>query len=314
MSNLKFKSSYDEYVDSISIILTKLNINILSTYLMENYSAEKLTHIRKLTISSSVIIVFDLENISEICPYLHELDLNNMSTKTIKISENIKEFKFSNTQNITNIDLTAAVNVNDIILSEVNSSNLNFNNCNNLTNLDMYNCTIEQILNLTLENLEKINIVRCKLSHINLDCSNLTELILIDNNISKIDLSNCPRLKICALENNKLSSIDVSVVNELQLLYLCGNYIASIDNITGLYEHDSNLLSLNIKDNPLKINIEEITATMPKLRRLYVDYDQFMSKNLEIRTYIDEKYDFGIHEDDDLLVGRSDDSANSADE
>jgi len=287
--------------------LGSLNTDCLYMDLVDNYTEAELNDLISLSMFNCQINIFDnTENIANICPKLRTLVLDNVKIKKIIIPENVEILNIYECE-IEIIEFTQETKITSIEIDSADLREINLNNCTNLTEITITQTSLPT-LDINLEKLQSLNINGGGTTNITLDCPNLANIDISNNPLKIIDLSNCPKLIKCSLGYNLLSTVDILDNNKLRILNICENKIKSIDNIIGLYS--SNLLSLNIKKNKFKINLEKFSANMTRLRRLYIDRNQFTT-HLDIRTEYDEYDDDGSN-DNDLIDDPADDPENDS--
>lgn len=189
----------------------------------------------------------------------------------------VKDLDFSNCANLTYLDLqknrlkslnvksctalqTIDVTYNDLTEVDLSSSpelTTFFADKNQLKTLDLSNNLQLENLSVGVNQLEKLDISKHPyLVYVYCNDNKLTELAPVatplkvlqaqNNQISSIDLSECPNLTVVALNNNQLSSADLSECSVVQRLWLNNNKLSSIK--TPKYGMPS-LGVLNISDN-----------------------------------------------------------------
>jgi hypothetical protein len=299
--------------------LYNINTESLYTYLVENYASIS-ENIFELSIFNSVITQIDditnNKNISDICPNLKKIFLRNIKKlKNIKISENIEHLFIFDCINLKNIDFMHAINLNWIDITNTEIKIIDFNNCPNLNHIELINNRFTKV-ELNNTKISELDLSNNAIEEIKLDCPNLGDLNLDDNKLRILDLSGCPRLEACCLANNKISTLDLSQNSEIKILYLNDNRFTKVElnKIEGLYEL-ANLVSLNIQNNPLKINCYDLMESLPQLKRIYIDSKQFStSKTMIITDKCHNNPDGNYFDDYSLIDGNNpdDDSADDS--
>ena len=195
----------------------------------------------------------------------------NVNNKSITSLQGIEAFTNLETLSITN-NSVKELNIE----KNIKLTNLNLTN-NELTNIDVSKNTALKFLFLGHNNLKKINIG----TNVNLET-----LFLHNNELAIIEgLGLASSLEYLVLSNNKLTNIDVSNNNGLLYLYVNNNEFTTLDFsannlLEELYVHENpNLLALNLKSGG-NSNLTDFDAgNTPNLNCIQVDDVTFSTTN-----------------------------------
>ncbi len=174
------------------------------------------------------------------------------------------------TNQITNIDLSALTSLTKINFRINQLTSINLNSVVNLEELDLYNNQLTNINLSGLNNLKNLNLSSNPIN--NLDASNLTVLEIIElancsqlttintnqsNSIKNINLTNSNSLSELICNSENLSSVILNGANALENLNLnASNQLTNID-LSGL----NNLKTLNLSSNPVNnLDTSNLTA------------------------------------------------------
>ena len=164
----------------------------------------------------------------------------------------------------------------------------------NITDINVYNAHALQILNLSKNELTKLDLTgNRRLGQLTVDDNQLSELILpeyslmtslscVRNSLENLDVANCTALKILKFSNNKLKEISLDSNSSLTSIEANDNELESLNvdaciELTDLRLNDNNISKLKLDLNPnldiLWISGNRFTfSTMPKTTATKITY------------------------------------------
>jgi len=311
----EYNNIQDFNINPINLIFLNLQNNNLQDINLQN-----MINLQKLNIGYNNLSSINLND----CVKLDTLYIFNNKITDLNLNNNIKlKILYANDNKLTDINLnnnilinTLNLNNNELItldISKLIELNILYVNNNKLEQLNLNNTLIElycnsnnlnelyipDTLNLcnlqynkftefkNLKNLKFLNLNNNEITNFIVENnSNLTNLLLNDNNLNNINLKNLNILNICYLKNNNIT-IFPTINNSLKYLNLNDNYINEIIDISNSY-----LQVLKINNNNLKdININNLPIT---LNLLFCE-DNYLSKciyvdNLKIECNLYDNY------------------------
>lgn len=164
--------------------------------------------------------------------------------KLIAYNQNIYEINLGNNHKLDTLNLEA--------------NYLTHLDLTNNRNLKFANIAFNQLTSITgLSNLQKLNRLNLSynlLSEITIQNSALTSLIITDNPLTSIALSDATELSSLLLQSNRLTAIDVSKNLKLTTLILSDNPLETIDlsensALTHFYSSSTLLNALDVSNN-----------------------------------------------------------------
>jgi uncharacterized protein YjbI with pentapeptide repeats len=283
--------------DSLELNLDITNTNIKSHYatiyefLEANYSTDKLNNIKKLLCWSSddnyymklgANISTILPNIVEIklrniilddsdllkCDGITWLELSSVKCTNIIFSDLVNLEYFYNDTNISNLDLLNFQNLLEIMIDNTDLRAIDLSHCPKLISADIKNTPLKKIDFTANVQLRKLVLNNNKnLTEIQINtCDKLEYVVIANNNITNLDLPNCP-LDYLNLNENTLAEIDFSKCSNLIDLSIRKNNFQSIECLFALKK----LRYLDIRENPVVFDMSDLLNNLPKLTNLYVD-------------------------------------------
>jgi len=247
----------------LNIIVEKTDLQKLNEIIIEQFSADELNLITQINICGdklsnqapitpdNLCLAHDYTydtNLEYICPNLH----------TLVISGKFNEVIIANSANLTEIyfelvEINKLQVINCAVYKIQHSLEHNFieqiNICDNTkcTHIEFYNCSIK---NITIENSPNIQYLLIRENFIEtIDLSEFPKLINVNlsyNKLTNIDLSKNNNVDKIALSNNKLSELDLSKNINLYNLYIDNNQIVDLTT------NSSKLSTICAKNNLIK--------------------------------------------------------------
>lgn len=188
------------------------------------------------------------------------LNLENTSFGDIESLEGIEGFKNLKKLNayrhqISEIDVSANTKLDSLILSANNISTIDLSNNSNLTYVEISYNNLSSIVGLSgLQQLKKLMLSGNYFADITINNPSVENVLITDNQLNNIDLSDAINLKSIMLTNNKLQSLDLSKNEKLETLVVSANELKNINLFTNeelrYFYASSNLLEeLDVSNN-----------------------------------------------------------------
>lgn len=169
---------------------------------------------------------------------------------------------------LTSLDVSGMINLQELICGNNSSlTNINFTGCNNLTVLDVRNNQLTTLDASGFINLAHIyagnNLITSPNLHID-NLPNLRALVIYQNKLTSLNLSNRPFLQLINVEeNNFLESLNVNGCSSLVDIYCSNTRITSLDlsdcssiGLRLICHNNSNLSYINLKNQTTEISID----------------------------------------------------------
>ena len=213
-------------------------------------------------LSTEILHSYNIQNIYEVKLYHQEGEFNSL---------HIFE------ANVTQIDLSKAINLNSLFISGNKLSNIDLSPLTLLQNLYLNGNSFDNInLSNNLE-LKKLGVGNNNLSSLDLSNNNeIEELFCHKNNLQTLNISHLMNLKRLTIDDNQFSSIDVSNNTALENLTVSKNSISSLDlsqnnNLKYLYMGFTSISSIDISNLS---ELEVLNATNANLSNLDISGNQ----------------------------------------
>lgn len=214
------------------------NLKVITTYYANfpNFSQPNLINLEQLSLLNSVgsasLTYVDISNNTNLVKFqcssdlITSLDLsNNTQLKNVEIyCPSLTSINLSNLVNLKNLSYLGKLPTIDI------SDSVNLLNLSCAGSSGTYSYPIENRLN-------------------SIDLTNQTKLINLDltgNNLSTLDLSNCPNLESISISSNQINILNLDNVNYVKNFNCEGNSLSTLD-VNSMF----NLKNLSCKNNQL---------------------------------------------------------------
>jgi hypothetical protein len=204
----------------------------------------------------------------------------------------------ANIESVTGLDVTSFLGVTDLTgiedFTALDFLNVAFNDLTQLdlsqnTELRVFGCRFNSLTSLDLSN-------NTKLEYLAAESNNLTSLILNsdyltiiecnENQLTSLDVSQCPALINLNCSINGITSLDISQNTELEVLTCWANGLSGLDTSNNLLLRylgcsDNGITNLDLSQN---INLEALLALYNSLLS-YLDLRNGNNANMTVNTF-----------------------------
>jgi hypothetical protein len=285
------KNSANNKIINCIRIKNIINENTLSKYLCENYTREQLLEIKKL----------EFINNSNLISNNNKDNLSDLSADLSSLCPNLKRIKLRNTTD----NISSLIFLTSITLEKVNITDYDFSVFENLKYLSIGECENILTLNIANDNIKNIMMYDTIINKITINCPELKTLYISECKLKNILLDNMQKLYLLSVKNNELEKINLEECPKLKGLDISRNKFCTLDDICGLFSLE-NLRALDIHANDIKISTAELFEQLPNINDLFIHksqdkiqkkinicnkYDSHNDKNIFDCNYPDEIFD-----------------------